>query len=320
MRVWLRKWGYHINMNGHHGVATNIRALKISAVLTFAFFFVEIIVALLTGSLSLLADAGHELSTVVAISISLIAGRLALSKPTSKRTYGLLRAETVAAFINGLLLLGMALFIIVNGINRLSSPVEMDAAPMLAVALGGIGLDIASLLILYKGQKGNLNMRGSFWHVMNDFLGTLAVIIAALFIQFGQIYSVDTWAGLIFAIILIYAAYGIIKDSLMILVDAAPTEIDLAKVEQELSTIPGVIGTHHFHARTISSHILTFSGHLVVKDISTSGDILKKAKQILDKKYKFALSDIQIEPENLQESDIDELEYRKREVKKNHEL
>jgi len=297
-------------MNGHHSVSTNIKALKISAVLTFAFFFVEVIVALLTGSLSLLADAGHELSTVVAISISLIAGRLALSKPTLKRTYGLLRAETLAAFINGLLLLGMALFIIVNGINRLSNPIEMEAAPMLAVALGGIGLDVASLFILYKGKKGNLNMRGSFWHVMNDFLGTLAVIIAALFIQFGQIYSVDTWAGLIFAIILIYAAYGIIKDSLMILVDATPTDINLTAVEKDLLGINGVIDTHHLHARTITGHIRTFSGHLVVKDMEQSESVLGKAKQILSKKYQFALSTIQIENEKLSEEDLKELEYK----------
>lgn len=297
-------------MNGHHEVTTNLKALKISAVLTFAFFFVEIIVALLTGSLSLLADAAHELSTVVAISISLIAGRLALSKPTLKRTYGLLRAETLAAFINGLLLLGMALFIIVNGINRLFNPVEMEAAPMLAVALGGIGLDIASLLILYKGQKGNLNMRGSFWHVMNDFLGTLAVIIAALFIQFGQIYSVDTWAGLIFASILIYAAYGIIKDSFTILVDAAPTDINLTAVEKDLLGIDGVLETHHLHARTITGHIQTFSGHLVVKDMKQSEDILSQAKQILNKKYQFALSTVQVENEKLSEEDIKELEYR----------
>lgn len=297
-------------MNGHHEITTNLKALKISAALTFAFFFVEVIVALLTGSLSLLADAAHELSTVVAISISLIAGKLALSRPTSKRTFGLLRAETLAAFINGLLLLGMALFIIVNGINRLSNPIEMEAAPMLAVALGGIGLDVASLLILYKAQKGNLNMRGSFWHVMNDFLGTLVVIIAALFIQFGQIYQVDTWAGLIFAVILIYAAYGIIKDSLFILIDAAPKDIDLKLLEKDLLHIKGVEDTHHLHARTITGHIRTFSGHMVVKDMKLSENILKEAKQLLSQKYQFALTTIQIENEKLSEEDAEELEYK----------
>lgn len=302
-------------MNGHHGVSTNLKALKISAALTFAFFFVEVIVALLTGSLSLLADAGHELSTVVAISISLIAGRLSLSKPTLKRTFGLLRAETLAALINGLLLLGMALFIIVNGINRLSNPVEMEAVPMLAVALGGIGLDVASLLILYKAKKGNLNMRGSFWHVMNDFLGTLAVIIAALFIQFGQIYSVDTWAGLIFAVILIYAAYGIIKDSFMILVDAAPTDINLAAVEKDLLGINGVIDTHHLHARTLTGHITTFSGHVIVADLKNAEKILTQAKRILNEKYKFALTTVQIENKKLAELDIPELEYKERNKK-----
>lgn len=298
-------------MNGHHGVSTNIRSLKISAVLILVYFVFEITIAVATGSLALLADAGHELSTFLAISVSLIALSLATRKPTPKKTFGLLRIEILAALFNGLLLLGMAGFILVRGIDRLQNPMEVPSLPMFIMAIGGIGLEIASLIIMYRGQKESLNIRGSFWHVINAFLGSLAVIIAAIFIQFWQIYAADVWAGIIFAFILIWAAYGIIKDSVNILLDGAPGDISLVQVESELIRIPGVLSTHHLHARVLTGHIRVFSGHLVVDDLKQSEKILAKAKQMLDSKYKFALSTLQLENINLAEADSEELEYKR---------
>jgi len=164
-------------MSGHHGVSTNIRALRISAVLILIYFVLEIAVALSTGSLALLADAGHELSTFLAIGVSLLAMQLATRRPTTKITFGLLRVEILAALFNGVLLLAMAAFII-RGIERLQNPMEVPSLPMFIMAVGGIGLEIASLFIMYKGQKESLNIRGSFWHVMNAFLGSIAVMVA----------------------------------------------------------------------------------------------------------------------------------------------
>ncbi len=300
-------------MSGMNHSSTNVKGLKISAVLLFTYFIAEITVALVTGSLSLLADAAHELSTVVAIGVSLIAIKLTHAKPTTKRTFGFRRAETIAALINGLLLLGMAGFIIIRGLDRLSNPVEMNAAPMFAMAIGGIGLEIAALMIMYKGQKDNLNIRGSFWHVMNAFLGSIAVIIAAIFIQVGQIYEADTWAGLIFAVILIYAAYGIIRDALRILIDATPARIDINLIEQDLKAIKGVKATHHLHARTVGGGIETFSGHLVVSNSKNSITVLAEAKSLLEKKYGFSLSTIQIEDDSIFERDPKEIEYQYKE-------
>lgn len=299
-------------MSGMNHGSTNVRGLKISAVLLLTYFIAEITVALVTGSLSLLADAAHELSTVVAIGVSLVAIRLTHARPTAKRTFGFRKAETIAALINGLLLLAMAGFIIVRGIDRLSNPIEMEAAPMFAMAIGGIGLEIASLFIMYKGQKDNLNIRGAFWHVMNAFLGSIAVIIAAVFISVGQIYEADTWAGLLFAIILIYAAYGIIRDAVRILFDMTPASKDILKIEQELTAIKGVEDTHHLHARTVGGGIETFSGHLITNDMKQSDRILKEAKEILEAKYGFSLSTVQIEDSRLQEKDPREIEYQQK--------
>lgn len=297
-------------MNGNHGLSTNIKSLKISAVLILIYFVFEMIVALTTGSLSLLADAGHELSTFLAIGVSLIALQLSSQKPTPKRTFGLLRIEVLAALFNGVLLLAMAAFIIIRGVDRLQNPMEVPSLPMFVMAFGGMGLEIGSLYIMYKGQKENLNIRGSFWHVMNAFLGSVAVIIAAIFIQFWQIYVADAWVGILFSIVLIWAGFGIIKDSFMILVDATPKDINLLTIEKELLSIKGVLGTHHLHARTVTGHIISFSGHLVVNDMRQSEVVLKKSRQMLEEKYKFALSTIQIEGEELAEKDTEDLEYK----------
>ncbi len=294
--------------HGHHVTSTNVKALKISAALILIYFVFEIVVALATGSLSLLADAGHELSTFIAITFSLIAIQLASRPPTPKRTFGFLRVEILAAFINGLLLLGMAVFIIVRGIERIQHPMEVPSTPMFVMAIGGIGLEIASLIIMYKGQKEDLNMRGSFWHVINAFLGSLAVIIAALFIEFWGIYVADAWAGIFFAGILTYASYGIIKDSVSILIDVTPAGIDMQKLAIDLKKIPGVIGTHHLHARTITGQVKTFSGHLVIKDMGQAKDILTAAKHITDHDHGFGLSTIQLEEKGLDETDLQSLE------------
>jgi cobalt-zinc-cadmium efflux system protein len=293
----------------NHGVTTNLRALRVSALLIFLYFFAEISVALVTGSLSLLADAAHELSTVVAIAISLLAMRLAARRPTARLTFGLLRAEALAALFNGVLLVGMAVFIIIRGLQRLAAPVEMAAGPMFAMAIGGIGLEIASLAILYRGQKENLNIRASFWHVMNAFLGSIAVIIAAVFIAVAQIYQADTWAGMIFALVLLYAAYGIVRDALRILVDAAPDDLDLEAIQASLLAIPGVRSTHHLHSRTVTGGVRTFSGHLAVDDSANHQGVLEAAKDILDERHGLTLSTLQIERDGLNESDPNALEY-----------
>ncbi len=298
-------------MAAHHAPTTNVRALKISSLLIFVYFFAEILVALVTGSLSLLADAAHELSTVVAISISLIAMRLARRPATPQRTFGLLRAEALAALLNGALLVGMAGFIIIRGIQRLADPVEMEPGPMFAMAIGGIGLEIASLAIMYRGQKEDLNIRASFWHVMNAFLGSVAVIIAATFIAVADIYEADTWAGMIFAVVLLYAAYGIVRDALRILVDATPSDTDLEQVAAGLEAIPGVRSTHHLHSRVVTGRLRTFSGHVVVDSTSDAMEVLAQAKDLLDTTYGFSLSTIQIEPQGFAEGDPPSIEYQR---------
>ena len=295
----------------HVSETTNVKNLRISAVLIGLYFVFEITVALITGSLSLLADAAHELSTAMAISLSLLAIRFASRPPTPERTYGYLRAEIIAALLNGLLLFGMAGFILYQGVMRLGNPMVIPSTPMFIVAIGGIWLEIASLFIMYRGQKENLNIRGSFWHVINAFLGSVAVIIAAIFIASARVYIADSIAGIIFAFVLVFGAFGLVKNSLLVLIEATPAGVDMGAIENDLRQLPAVADIHHMHAWLIASGIKAFSTHVVVNDPSLYDNTLQSIKVILAEKYGFALSTVQIENADLMETESARLEYRK---------
>lgn len=182
---------------------------------------------------------------------------------------------------------------------------------MFIVAVGGIWLEVGSLIIMYKGQKESLNVRGSFWHVINAFLGSIAIIIAATFIALGEIYIADSIAGIVFAFILIYASYGLIRDSVRILIDVTPQDLDLAQLEKDLKSVPGVIDLHHVHAWLITSGMKALSAHVVIEDFQEGERILQAIKNIMHDKYKVAISTIQLETVRLKEQELDKLEYKK---------
>ena len=169
---------------------------------------------------------------------------------------------------------------------------------------------------MYRGQQDDLNIRASFWHVMNAFLGSLAVIIAASFIAVAQIYEADTWAGMVFALVLLWAAYGIVRDALRVLIDATPSDTDLVAVSAALSAIPGVRSTHHVHSRVVTGKLRTFSGHLVIDETGDPIAILQQAKELLDTTYGFSLSTIQIEAAGLTEANPGAIEYQHRQHEK----
>jgi len=294
----------------HHVPTSDNRSLRISVVLISLYFVFEAAVAISTGSLAMLADAAHELSTAIAISMSLVAMKYSSKPPTPERTYGYLRTEIVAALFNGLLLFGMAGFIFYRGVIRLYNPVEVPSGPMFIVAIGGIWLEIASLIIMYRSQKENLNIRGSFWHVINAFLGSIAIIIAATFIAAAKIYIADSIAGIIFGFVLIYGAFGLVRDSLRILIDATPRDIDMQAIEADIRALSGVVDVHHMHAWTITSGLKALSTHVTIDDFTVAEEILQTIKIKVSDKWGFALSTIQLETSSLDEHESKRLEFR----------
>ena len=285
--------------HGGHDMAAmyqnNQRILKISAVLTGVYFIIEMGLGIVSGSISVISDAFHTFSAVGGVLLALIAGRIAARPADKYRTFGSLRAEMIGALINGLFLLLMALFVIYMGIVRLLNPVEIDYALMIVAAIGGLITEVISLRLLTSASKDNLNMRGAFWHVMQTFVGSLIIIIAAVVIHFTGFLAIDPILGTGFGLVLIWAGWSITRDALRVLMETVPMDIDVEAIETALDAIPGVENVHHLHAWALTSGKNLFSAHLLITDDAHTDDVLKQANETLKTQFDFYFSTLQVE-------------------------
>ena len=281
--------------SGHVPPSTDRRALVVSGWLTGSYFVVELVIGLWTGSVAVTSDAFHTFSAVGGVLIALVAMRLAERKSTPARTFGYTRAEILGALFNGLFLVPMALFVFGMGAMRLMDPIELPTTPMLWAAAGGIATELVALRLLYQRQKGNLNMRGAFWHVMQTFVGSFLIIISALVIRFTGFLAIDPLLGMAFGVVLLWASWGILKESLHILLQGTPEDVDLDAAISAIGGLDGVIDVHHVHAWSLTSGLNIFSSHVRVQDASTGQHILTEVSNLLRDRFNIYFSTIQIE-------------------------
>ena len=281
--------------SGHVPPSTDRRALVVSGWLTGSYFVVELVIGLWTGSVAVTSDAFHTFSAVGGVLIALVAMRLAERKSTPARTFGYTRAEILGALFNGLFLVLMALFVFGMGAMRLMDPIELPTTPMLWAAAGGIATELVALRLLYQRQKGNLNMRGAFWHVMQTFVGSFLIIISALVIRFTGFLAIDPLLGMAFGVVLLWASWGILKESLHILLQGTPEDVDLDAAISAIGGLDGVIDVHHVHAWSLTSGLKIFSSHVRVQDASTGQHILTEVSNLLRDRFNIYFSTIQIE-------------------------
>lgn len=281
--------------SGHVPPSTDRRALVVSGWLTGSYFVVELVIGLWTGSVAVTSDAFHTFSAVGGVLIALVAMRLAERKSTPARTFGYTRAEILGALFNGLFLVLMALFVFGMGAMRLMDPIELPTTPMLWAAAGGIATELVALRLLYQRQKGNLNMRGAFWHVMQTFVGSFLIIISALVIRFTGFLAIDPLLGMAFGVVLLWASWGILKESLHILLQGTPEDVDLDAAISAIGGLDGVIDVHHVHAWSLTSGFNIFSSHVRVQDASTGQHILTEVSNLLRDRFNIYFSTIQIE-------------------------
>jgi cobalt-zinc-cadmium efflux system protein len=253
------------------------------------------VIGLWTGSVAVTSDAFHTFSAVGGVLIALVAMRLAERKSTPARTFGYTRAEILGALFNGLFLVLMALFVFGMGAMRLMDPIELPTTPMLWAAAGGIATELVALRLLYQRQKGNLNMRGAFWHVMQTFVGSFLIIISALVIRFTGFLAIDPLLGMAFGVVLLWASWGILKESLHILLQGTPEDVDLDAAISAIGGLDGVIDVHHVHAWSLTSGLNIFSSHVRVQDASTGQHILTEVSNLLRDRFNIYFSTIQIE-------------------------
>jgi cobalt-zinc-cadmium efflux system protein len=278
-------------------LAANERALKISLWLTGIYFFVEVGLGLASGSVAVLSDALHTFSAVGGVLLALVANRIAARPATRHRTFGSIRAEIVGAMLNGFFLSAMAVVVIFMGARRLLNPADLDPGLMLVAAAGGIVTELISLRVLFKGQKDNLNMRGAYWHVVQTFVGSLLIIVAALVVTLTDFVAIDPLLGITFGLVLLWASWGITRDAIRVLMETVPTDVDLPKVTAGLVEIEGVEDVHHVHAWALTTGRNLFSGHLLVTDKADPRLALAQAQSIVRDEFGFYFSTIQIETE-----------------------
>jgi len=278
-----------------HGVETNARILKITGWITGIYFLIELALGFYSGSVSVIADAFHTFSAVGGILIAFIANRISNREATSSATYGFKRSEIVGALLNGLFLLLMAFYVMYMGYMRLGTEFELPTEIMFVAAFAGLLTELVAFKLIFKQQKDNINMKGAFWHIMQTFVGSILIIVAAVVILLTGYTSIDAILGMGFGVVLLWASYKIIKDAFDIFMQTVPKEIDLTKVKNSLLAIDGVKGLRHIHAWVLTSNKNIFSAHVQIADHSEGERILKEAEALLSGKYKFYFSTLQLE-------------------------
>jgi cobalt-zinc-cadmium efflux system protein len=255
--------------HGHEhgpGAASDRRHLLIALALLAAFMAAEVITAILSGSLALLSDAGHMLSDVGAIGGALWAIALAARPASGKWTYGLKRAEILSAAGNGITLLVVSGIVTAEAISRLIHPPDVDGGPVIAVASVGIVVNVAASWVLARANRSSLNVQGAFRHVLTDLYGFIGTVIAGIVIVTTGFTRADAIASLLVVMLMVKAAWELLRDSGRILLEAAPEGTDMEQVRAHLAEVPHVLGVHDLHAWTVTSGLPALSAHIVIED------------------------------------------------------
>jgi len=254
-----------------------------------------------TGSLALLADAGHMLSDVFALAMSAVAIRIAQRPPTPSRTYGFYRTEILAALGHGVLLVCVSIGIFYEAWQRVGQPPEILGGPMLAIAVGGLVVNLAGLLILGGGKHENLNVRGAWLHVLSDALGSVGAIAAGAAIWIFGWYGADTIASFAIGALVIFSSWTLLRETLDILMEAAPAHIDVPEIHRAISDLPNVLAVHDLHVWTITSGMVALSGHVVAEDGAAHDRLLQVVCDRLHKQFGIDHTTIQIESTDFDE-------------------
>jgi cobalt-zinc-cadmium efflux system protein len=271
------------------------RRLLWTLALAAAYMLAEAVGGWLTGSLALLADAGHMLSDVAALGLSVFAIRIARRPPTLTRTYGHHRTEILAALVNGAMLVAISIYVIVEACRRLGAPPAVNAPVMMAVAGGGLLFNIVGLQLLAAGRRESLNVRGAWLHVATDALGSLQTVIAGGLIWWLGWRWADPAASIVIALLVIWSSWSLLRDAVAVLMEGVPRHLDVVEVRDALAGVPGVVGVHDLHVWTITSGREALSAHLVVGESTARPQTLEQVRGTLAQRFGIKHVTVQLE-------------------------
>lgn len=255
--------------HGHsHGVSAGAdqRYLSIALGLIVGFMVVEVLVAFVAGSLALLADAGHMLTDVGAVAGSIWALRLARRPASKTMSFGLKRAEILAAAVNGVTLLVVGILVLFEAVRRLVSPPSVEGVPLVVVAVIGVGVNLMATWVLAKANRRSLNVEGAFQHILTDLYGFIGTALAGVIVITTGWRRADPVASLVVVALVLRTAWGLLRASGHVLLEGTPQTVDLDEVRQHIHELPEVIAVHDLHAWTLTSELPALSAHVVVTD------------------------------------------------------
>lgn len=281
-----------------HDRRRDIRRLTIALAITGSYFIVELVGGLLSNSLALLSDAGHMLSDVAALGLSLFAFQVSKRPADPKRTYGYHRVEVLAALLNGLALWLMVGIIYHEAFQRLLDPPEVQSLSMLLVATFGLLVNIAAATILHGAGSSSLNVRGALLHVIGDALGSVGAICAGIIMLLTDWYLADPLVSLLIGAFILYTSWGLIRDSLEVLMQAVPKEVSLDQIKTTVESIDGVHRVHDLHVWTVTSGIYTLTAHAVMAPGGSPERILNDIETHLRDRFQIHHTTIQLEAED----------------------
>ena len=283
-------------MTHHHPHRSrSSRALAVVLALTASYTVVELVGGLLTGSLALLADAGHMLGDVAALGLALAAAWLAARPATPKRSFGYRRAEILAALANGVALVAIAIWVFVEAIGRLDNPPRILGGWMLVVALAGLAVNLVAAGILARVGEENLNVQAALRHVFADLAGSFGVAVAAVVVLTTGWRQADPLAGMAIALLILASSWTILRDSVAILLETTPAGIDAQEVGRRMAAAEGVVEVHDLHIWTITSGFPTLSAHVLVRSGDDCHARRRELQQLLAREFGLEHTTLQVE-------------------------
>lgn len=284
------------------------KTLWISLIITLFFTIVEFVGGILSNSLALLSDSFHMLSDVIALGLSMVAIYFASRKPTGKYTFGYLRFEIIAAFLNGLALAIISIWIFYEAIMRIIYPKPVESGLMLVIAMIGLIVNIVLTIILMRSLKNenNINIQSALWHFIGDLLNSVGVIVAVVLIYFTGIQLIDPILSIVIAVIILRGGYKIMKNAAFILMESVPAHLDTDEIMDDMKSVDQVLDVHEFHLWSITTEHYSLSAHVVLdsKSGQDAYETINKLERLLKEKYGLAHTTLQIE--HLEMNHLDE--------------
>jgi len=283
---------------GHHHPQVSGMRLLFTILLNISITVVQVIGGLMSGSLALLADALHNFSDVIALLVSYVAVRMAARPASQARTYGYKRAEMLAALFNGAVLIAIAISLCIEAIGRFGEPHPIDSNIVIWLAAYSIIANGVSVLILQRDAKNSLNMRSAYLHLFSDMLTSIAVLAGGIAISLWQVYWLDTLLSVLISIYLIYMSVGLLRETIAVVMQFAPSEVDLAAIERDMLAVPGVSDLHHVHVWQITERETHFQGHVGFEQdlpLSEVTAIIEQLRQLLAEQHHIDHATLQAE-------------------------